>query len=745
MEEFNLDPSSILFEIPQAFIVYDSKGKIVFWNRSASTLYRCEGRPHGQQLESIVRFVKTVDSKLHRRSCFSQGRIWEGKAMACLYDKTNFPVLITEVPKFNENNELALILSMSKSETVLDEAREKLKRFKRDAFEKRIVQSKELDRIHEELVKENKERIRVQRELALVSMVALKTDTGVIITDKHRFTIWVNKAFTDITGYSLRDMYGHNPGHVLQCSQTDKRAVESIAEALDSSRSICVDLINKTKSGELVTINLDIFPVFDDEGNLHHYVSLQRLISNVDCETVRGEAVRLAHAEAYANKMKTEFIMNMSHELRTPLNGILGMASALLHSPIEKQEDLRQGLEVVLMSSKMLLSLINNIVNLSKIESGKLALDEINCDLSSIITDTVSSCKSLADHKNIELHISIAKDVPLNIICDMLKVRQVLINLVGNAIKFSRNDSDIYITVSNSAVSNSAPQKQSREEYEAREVIVFKVKDSGPGIHDDEVLNIFGRFVQLEQSVEMTGRYGGSGLGLHISKQYLALMQGEIWVDETEIGQGSTFAFSVPVLPSSGQSTLQGQADKKTHDLTNKLEIMKQRLPSLEILVVEDNKINQRVVLRLLKRFEHNADVANDGQEALDMMGKKQYDLVFMDVQMPVMDGLTASRKIHQYWPDTRPRIAALTANVMQQEMAACIQAGMDYYISKPITMKKLFNFYLSVFDQDGHWKTVRDNSMFRPPGSSEKRTKFTPQVLSIAADELADITTEAE
>jgi PAS domain S-box-containing protein len=585
-------------------------------------------------------------------------------------------------------------------------AEKQLDKLKLELEQKVKERTKELEEINTELLRENKERRRVQSELTLVSMVAQKTDTGVIITDKNRQTVWVNKAFTKATGYTLKDMYGKSPGRVLQCNHTDRGTVQKMAYELKATKGLCVDVLNRRKDGTFLMVNLDITPVFDEEGNLHHFVALQREINPSSVEQMRAAAVEQAKAQALANKMKTDFIMNMSHELRTPLNGILGMTSALLHSSLQDGEDIRQGLETILVSSKLLLTLINNIIDLSKIESGKMALDESSSDLLQLVKETVAACQPLARDKKIVIQYEFDERVCKHAICDSLKVRQVLINLIGNALKFTRAGGDVKVMVTKGDRRVNAYEMLPdlvEASPESRVFLKFAVSDQGPGIPEDKIATLFGRFVQLDQSQETQARYGGSGLGLHISKEFVNLMRGTIWVEHSEIGKGSTFAFVIPVIPCVDQQASLVRAQLATTMLTERLDNVSQSWPPLRILVVEDNAINQKVILRLLSRFGFTHQVANNGQEAIEILEKDlAFDLILMDVQMPVMDGLTAARKINEMFGKQRPKIAALTANVMKTEMAACIQAGMDFYISKPVTTKKLFNFFQSMFKQNG-------------------------------------------
>jgi CheY-like chemotaxis protein len=378
------------------------------------------------------------------------------------------------------------------------------------------------------------------------------------------------------------------------------------------------------------------------------------------------------------------------------------MTSALLLSSLEDKADLKKGLETIFVSSKLLLTLVNNIIDLSKIESGKMGLEESCVDIHVLAQETISSCQPLASDKKIEIALKYQENVPRSVICDSLKVRQVLINLLGNAIKFTRLEGRIELSIQREEKKYSPSSKQNDDKIlespDNRLFLRFSVKDEGPGIPEDKIPDLFGRFVQLDQCTETKARYGGSGLGLHISKEFVHLMKGIIWVDKSVVGEGSVFCFSIPAIPCVDNTVSVTKAQLATSILEQRLDNVHDNWPPLKILVVEDNSINQKVIVRLLSRFGFTFEVAGNGQEALDILEYNcSFNLILMDVQMPIMDGLQAARKINEKYGAKRPKIAALTANVMKTEIAACMQAGMDYYVSKPVTAKKLYNFFSSL------------------------------------------------
>lgn len=384
------------------------------------------------------------------------------------------------------------------------------------------------------------------------------------------------------------------------------------------------------------------------------------------------------------------------------------MTSSLLHSKLDDPAEIRSGLETIFVSGNHLLTLINNIIDLSKIRSGKMLLEEDSTDIPSTIKEAIDACRSLSEEKKIKICSFYEETLPRFVVCDSLKVRQILINLIGNAIKFSRPGEQITVSVTldRDEKRTSVPFKPSDDNpsESSRIHILFTVTDSGPGIRKELLHNVFGSFVQLDRSHETMVRYGSSGLGLHISRELASIMNGTIWIQSSILDVGSTFAFSIPVIPCDNGASSVTRTQNHVTELEPALDRIRKKYFNYKVLIVEDNLINQKVIFKLLSRFGFSLEVANNGKDALKMIEDAQFqndgfDLVMMDVQMPVMDGLTASKTIVEKFGNSRPKICALTANVMKQEMATCLKSGMDYYLSKPVTVSKLYNFFISVLE----------------------------------------------
>ena len=379
-------------------------------------------------------------------------------------------------------------------------------------------------------------------------------------------------------------------------------------------------------------------------------------------------------AEA-ANQSKGEFLANVSHEIRTPMNAILGMTELALTS--EATAEQKRYFTTVKSSADALLQIIDDILDFSKIEAGKLDLHLISFKLRDTLNDTLEVLAARAAEKDIELACQVSNRVPDLLIGDGNRLRQVLMNLVGNAIKFT-DKGEVFITVEEVVDTN--PQPSPSAPSDGALDVHFVVTDTGIGIPKEKQEVIFESFVQADGS--MTRRYGGTGLGLAICSRLVNLMGGRIWV-ESQVGHGSSFHFIVKLRPD-----LQSDGAQKPAE-----EIFKKSSRSVRVLLAEDNEINQKVALEFLKMRGHQVRIVNNGKEALEALGVETFEIILMDVQMPVMDGFQATATIREQERSTGRHIPiiAMTGYAMKGDRQRCLDAGMDAYISKPIRSQELF------------------------------------------------------
>jgi PAS domain S-box-containing protein len=473
----------------------------------------------------------------------------------------------------------------------------------------------------------------------------------------------MNRAFTDLTGYTKEDILGKPFRNYIHADDV-RMAVKNFDLVMSGKQSSAHELRVLTRSGEYRYAEITAVPLMEDQ-RVAGVIGIARDVTLRKQSEL--ELIRAKNVAEQSKKYQEQFLANITHEIRTPMNAIMGMSQLLLQSRLDNNQ--QEFVDAIKLSAENLLVIINDILDLSKIQAGKMTIEQKPFELDELISGLFSTLKFRAEEKGLKFTYTIQPGAHTHLSGDKIRIHQVLLNILSNAIKFT-DAGEVSLHVREVASVNGLAD------------VSFEVTDTGIGIASDMVDVIFDNFKQT--SDDTTRLYGGTGLGLTISKQLTELMNGRIQVNSA-VGKGSCFTVTLPL------KTL--VADEKKQGSNRAEQAAKPSLANVDVLVVEDNNFNKLLIKNILLGWKANVDMADNGQIAVDMLRNKHYDLVLMDIQMPVMDGYQATEAIRHTLPAPKSKIPiiAVTAHATITEREKCQKAGMNDFVSKPIDNEKLF------------------------------------------------------
>ncbi|WGQ07485.1 PAS domain S-box protein [Pedobacter gandavensis] len=523
--------------------------------------------------------------------------------------------------------------------------------------------------IEVEIILDITEKKKAEEELQLLSLVASKTDTGVNISDGEGFTTWINHSMEKLTGYTLNELQGRRLGDILSKDEAQRELIVASRKKANNRESYSIEVQAKKKSGEPIWLSVSNTPIVNEKGKVERQIDLITDISQR--KQVEKEMVEAKEQALQLSAAKEMFLSVMSHEIRTPLNAVIGMAHLLLDN--DPKESQLPDLNLLRFSAENLLNIINDILDLTKMETGNVQLETIPFSIKTLVSDVINSLQMSVVARNNKLELSCDESIPQYVKGDKTRLYQVLMNLLGNAIKFTQ-DGKIILEV-----------KMLSEEKD-RVLLHFEVKDTGIGIAEEKLAYIFQPFIQAR--TDISRKYGGTGLGLTITKKMLELYGSDIQVKSVE-GKGTVFQFNISF--------------EKANDYVPQVKVFTEpdMFTNKWILVVDDNEINALIAKRIFGKWGLNLDFAITGEEALEKVRDNVYDLIFMDIKMPGIDGFEATTLIRAMDGDyfKKVPILALTASTLHDEHNKFSESGMNGHILKPFKpedMRNILSEYLS-------------------------------------------------
>ncbi|MDX2484696.1 MAG: ATP-binding protein [Pseudodonghicola sp.] len=534
----------------------------------------------------------------------------------------------------------------------------------RDVIEK----SAELEQVNRALATRQKEAHRL-------SLVARNAHDSVLLLDRAGRITWVNDAFTRITGYAPQEAVGQWPGDLLNAPETDHKTIGALNDSIARGVPFRGEIQNRTKTGELIWIETNQVPVIDEAGHVDVIVAIERDITAA--KEHQREMILARQAAEEGARAKSEFLATMSHEIRTPMNGVIGMADLLAETGLSA--DQRVYADTIRSSALALLTIINDVLDLSRLDARRVKLDPVDFDLKSCMQEPVRLLRPQAHDKDLWLRLDYQgpegqgpggpEQGGARLHGDDSRLRQILINLIGNAIKFTQTGGVTVRVCSRRRIAGAADLR-------------IEVADTGIGIPEDKQDHIFERFAQADAST--TRQFGGTGLGLTISRMLIEEMGGTISLS-SEPGRGSCFVVEVRLPLARGE---QGPASESARGPDKSGLAL---LVGTHVLVAEDAEVNRILISKYLKGLDLRLSYAHDGQQAIDQTLADRPDIVLMDMSMPLLSGIEATRRIRAE-AEKQPVIIALTANAFDSDKAACLEAGMNGFLTKPVRRAELLS-----------------------------------------------------
>ncbi len=509
---------------------------------------------------------------------------------------------------------------------------------------------------------EKSRREKIEKEVEKLSLVASQSTNGVVITDINGRLEWMNEGFTKVSGWTLDEVRGKKPGDFLQGEGTDQEMIQVMRDSVANKKGFDVEIMNYNKAGFPYWIQITCNPLINNSGEVTGFMAIESDISIR--KQYEQELIEAKNAAIEAQKAEENFLANMSHEIRTPLNAVIGMISLLYETSLnEEQLDYIKTLDH---SSSFLLGLISNVLDIQKIQTGNIEVVKSTINFSTILDNIQMTYENRVKEKGLKVRMTKDENIPTHIISDKTILQQILNNLMSNAEKFTK-EGEIGI-------------RASQITWKEKLSLQLEVYDTGAGIESDKKQFLFKKFKQIH-APELTNTRG-TGLGLAITKDLVEVLEGEISV-ESEFGKGSVFIVKFPIeLPKKVIRT-----QREDNIPLSEINVFS----DIKILVVEDNFMNQKFIIRLLKKLNINFDLAEDGKQAIERVNVEKYDVILMDIQLPDTNGFEVTKIIKSTQnPNTDTKMIALTASAMGKDILKAQAVGMDDFLSKPFRPKDL-------------------------------------------------------